>query len=489
MNEHSLFRNIVYQTILTIFNFLLPFFTGTYVVRVLSVDSFGVFNTASAYLSIFITIGSLTVNAYGVRELSQCQSRSEFEKIYSELFLMRLLCNLGTFGICIVFLKMTVTEHFWIYAVLAFQIITNIFAIEWVNTAKEEFRFITFKTIAVRCLYVLILVCFVRKEDDVLPYCCTIMVTEFLNNFISFLYIRRTVRLVFKGLHVGRHFKSIAILTMSSNVGVLYTSLDKVFLAWYCGEKSVSYYTISATIFAIVISLYAGILGGVTPRLAALRKKCVEEYRMLLKYVADSYMILVIPSCIGLIVLAPEVLIMYGSEKYLAATPVMVVQGVYRIFMYYEAVISSLVLYQYGKEKRIFIYLLVFGLLNAAANVLLAVFGVLTEVTTVAASAVLYLVMVICYLHYIHRKIDCKLKIITTGQLRYLALSLLFLPISFLVRQVMSNIFLISICTAVPCIVVYSTVLIWTRDEAALLYLQKLKEIRNGILDKVGKKQ
>lgn len=481
MAKNSIFKNILYQSILTFFNFLLPFFTGTYVVRVLSVESYGVFNTASAYLSIFITIGSLAIGSYGIRELSQTSNKTEFARIYSELFLMRFVCNTITFGICCFCLTMAVKQNFWIYFVLSIQIISNIFEADWVNIAKEEFKFITFKTIIIRMLYVILLVCFVRNKTDVLHYCMVISISEFLNNFISFIFVNKTVSLKFRDIKIKKHFKSIAIVTLSNNIGILYNNLDKIFLAWVCGEKSVSYYTITATIYYMVETLYSGLIGGVTPRLSYLRKNNTAEYQSLLKCTLDNYAFLLVPSCVGVMVLAPEVLMLYGSEKYLAATAAMIVAGIYRICMCYESVISKLVLYQYGKEKIMLIFLFVFGVGNLFMNLILTYWQMLNEVTTIIASIIINILMILCYIYYIKKHIDRSLILITFNQLKYFGLSLFFIPISMIVHIYFKNTIIVVGLNIILCSACYLGLLSILHDTCLMEYVVKCKLVLNKV--------
>jgi O-antigen/teichoic acid export membrane protein len=78
--------------------------------------------------------------------------------------------------------------------ILAFNLFSNIFYVEWVNEALENYDFVTIKTIIIRLINIILIFIMVKSSKDYTVYLILLGLTTFLNNIVSYIYIRRKIK-------------------------------------------------------------------------------------------------------------------------------------------------------------------------------------------------------------------------------------------------------------------------------------------------------
>ena len=226
----SLGQNAIYKGILNAFNLLVPLFVGPYIAGLLSPELYGIYNRVYAEFNVFFVIGSFGIYNYGLREISKVrQDPVKFSQIFSSLFVVGVIANcVVTFFYIIYFSVRSTGIDFYVYAVMIIQMASNVFYIEFINEATENYRFITIKTIIIRFLYFISIFAFVRRPTDVIIYSIVVSMTIFLNNFVSFTYIKRNVKFSFKSLQLKSYILPLIITLLLANVEMLYGQLDKL---------------------------------------------------------------------------------------------------------------------------------------------------------------------------------------------------------------------------------------------------------------------
>ena len=118
------------------------------------------------------------------------------------------------------------------------------------------------------------------------------------------------------------------------------------------------------------------------PRLSYLLKnKGKEVYEEKLNNSISSLLFIIVPMCLGVFVLAKEIIILYAGEKYLAAIIPLMVACIIRIFISLESVLNNLVMYPNNREDRILKISLICGTSNLMINYLLVIFKIFSPTT------------------------------------------------------------------------------------------------------------
>ena len=68
--KNSLLKNSIFKAILSFANIVVPLLVGPYIVKLLDVNLYGVYNKVYSEFQLFLTFASFGVYTYGVREIS-----------------------------------------------------------------------------------------------------------------------------------------------------------------------------------------------------------------------------------------------------------------------------------------------------------------------------------------------------------------------------------------------------------------------------------
>ena len=103
-----------------------------------------------------------------------------------------------------------------------------------------------------------------------------------------------------------------------ANANMLFTFLDRLFLVKTGIDVNVSYYTMAQRIVTVIAGVVTGAIGVSVPRLSYyLGKGDKEAYISLVNRGSRIFNFFIIPLSFGLMVLGPNAILLYGSEKYI----------------------------------------------------------------------------------------------------------------------------------------------------------------------------
>jgi O-antigen/teichoic acid export membrane protein len=480
MQEKSLFKNTIYKAILSFVNILAPVIIGSYVVKLLNVELYGIYNAVYSEFQVFLTIASFGIYNYGVREISKIRDDKEKVKsLFTSLCIISFLTNFIV-TIIYVFYSIFASEGIKtiIYLLMIIQFFANMIYIEFVNESLENYKFITIKSVIVKLLYMVALFVFVRKPSSIIPYTIVVSISVFLNNFISFLYAKKRIGLSFKKIEIKRHLPALFTLLIISDIGILYSQLDKIMLGKLVNDVSVTMYYIPYYLMGMLASIPYAIINVSIPRLSYIVKnKPKEEYEERLKISISTLWFVILPMCFGVIALARETIILYAGEKYVAMVPTLIVSCIARIVFSANSIMTNLVSYPNDQEKKILKYTALFGFANLGMNYLLVLFKVFNPSTALATTAIAELGLAIVQYIYSIKKLKLKIKIFTKQNLTYLALSAMFIPISLLIRMLNLGFGITTISIIAICVIFYALVLFIIKDSNMIFTFDKVKNI------------
>ena len=183
-----------------ILNIIFPILTGTYVARVLDKTYYGYFNSVDTILSFFLPFATFGVYTYGLRAISNVRdNKNKTNKVFSQLFYLCMFCTIVTTAIYFATYNLFFENNPTlkkIYLVMGVQLVAQIFSIEWVNEALENYSFLFYKTAVIRVLMLISIFAFVRDEHDIIIYTLIMSLSTALNYVISYFWIKKDVKFV-----------------------------------------------------------------------------------------------------------------------------------------------------------------------------------------------------------------------------------------------------------------------------------------------------
>ena len=108
-------------------------------------------------------------------------------------------------------------------------------------------------------------------------------------------------------------------------------------------------------------------------------------------------------------------------------------------------------------------------------NSLLVAFKVLTPFTAMLTTGIAELCLITTQYLYIKKKMDINVPLITKQNITYLALSLCFIPIAYIIKKIDLGFYANIAVIMVLCMGLYGTVLLLKKDEALYIIINKFK--------------
>ncbi len=444
MNK-SISKNIFFKFLLNIFNLVVPILIGPYALRVLGPDIMGTVNFSQSIFGYFFIFAGFGVYQYGLREISRVRDNKEkLSSVFTSLFIFTFITNIITTIIYVIFVYNSYygTETYTACIILTFNLLSNVFYIEWMNEALENYGFITVKTIVIRILYIVALFTMVRSADNFKQYMFLLVMSTFLNNIISYVYIKKKVKFNFSSIKLAKHIKPMFLVVILSNANVLYTQLDRVMIGTYNTMAEVGYYTIAQNISNIVNTLLLTVITVTIPRLSNyVANENNDDYMKLLDKISKMYFLFLFPASIGMLLLSREIILLYGGSEYLAAIPMMMVFSIYIISLGYDTILSNQVMYTMRKEKQQVQIIFIGGIINLILNICLLSLGIFNGTTAIITTLISNIVIIIMEQIYIRRVLKINFNIFSLDKLKYMIISLIFIPITFIIKKFTGNIF------------------------------------------------
>lgn len=476
MGQKSLFKNSIYKALLSFANIVIPIIIGPYITRLLDVELYGAYNKVYAEFQVFLIFATFGIYTFGVRGISKIRDDKEkVSELFTNLFLLGIITNIVTGIVYIIYALISssgITQS--IYFVFIIQIVANVFYIEFLNEALENYKFITIKTLIVKVLYLVLLLTMVKKPDDIIIYSIIISGIVFLNNIISYIYVKKRIKFNFKQIHFKKYMKPLFFVLIITNVEILYSQLDRVMLGKFVNDVAVTYYYIPYYLVSTLAAIPYSIINVSIPRLAYMvEKNGKSAYEETLNTTVSSLLFIIVPMCIGVAVLAPEIIYIYAGDKYTGMAGILILACVVRIIISIESVMTNLVLYANNKEKQLAIFSFAFGICNLIFNSALVLLNKLNPFTAMLTTGIVEILLSITQYIYIKKKLKIKLKIFTRQNLTYILLSICFIPIALIIKKIDIGYYINIAAIMLVCILTYVGILYLKKDSVLNIILNK----------------
>ena len=192
----SLRKNFSYNCILTLSNYLFPLIVYPWVSRVLGVSNIGIYNFVDSTINYFSLISMLGITTIGIREIASNNGDSQkLSKTFSSLISLNFI--LTTIAIILLIIATSTIQQLQIHHDLFYigilKLIGNFLLIDWFYKGIEDFRYITVRTIIIKCIYVISILLLVRNKNDVTIYYCLTCTTIFLNAITNIYHSKKLV--------------------------------------------------------------------------------------------------------------------------------------------------------------------------------------------------------------------------------------------------------------------------------------------------------
>lgn len=404
MPERNIKKNTVYNALKTGSTILFPLITFPYISRVLKTDNVGKINFGLSIISYFILIATLGINTYAIRECSSVrEDREKLDRTASQIYTINIITTV------IAYLALGVTLLVWrklddyrtLILIQSLTIAGTTVGADWLNSAMEDFRYITLRTIAFQVLSLVLMFLLIRKPEDYLIYAAISLLSSVGAGITNIWYRRKYCRIriitdVTHGIEWKRHLTPIVFLFVMILAQTIFSSVDSTMLGIMHGDREVGIYSAAHKIKDIINQVVASLALVIMPRMSYyFAEGNYTEINRLLRKVLNFYITVGLPCAVGVFMIAKDIILIVSGEDYVAATPALRIMMIgFTISLYGGNFLGNSILLPSRQEKYYMIACCVMAGFNVVANyILIPVWGVTGAAFTTALCSLLLLLM------------------------------------------------------------------------------------------------
>lgn len=340
----SIKKNFLYSSILTVSAYLFPLLVYPYVSRVLGLSNVGIVNFVDNLINYFVLFSMMGIGTVGVREIAAAKSdRNHLSKVYLSLLTLTIITTILA---CVALLISmytipTLFEYRDMLYVGLVKLIFNVFLLEWFFIGLEEFKYITKRTITIRCMYVASIFIFVHNASDYKIYFVITVAAVVLNALVNVFYTRRFVTYAKNSISIKPYVKTFVIMGIYALLTNFYTMLNAVWLGFVTNTDEVGSYTTATKLQILIMGFLNSFANVVYPRVTSLlAEDKQEEYWQKITMALDAICFFAFPTIAFVITAGPAVLNFLVGDGFEGAylplriiTPLILVIGIEQVLI------------------------------------------------------------------------------------------------------------------------------------------------------------
>lgn len=396
-----LLGNFTYLSILKCLGLLFPLITYPIVIRTVGAEKYGLVVYAHAIISYFIVFINFGFDVSATRKCSENRGdKVKLSSIYSSVILLKASLFLIALFITIPILFLTHYDHTILLLFLLGLCLQEIFFPIWLFQGLEVMKYITIISFASSCLYVILLLLFIKDESDYYLIAIFQSLGGILTSILSSILLRkqfgvRFVRVSFSQLKLD--FKESVPFFASRFSAIVMEKSNLLVIGHFFSYNTVAIYDLCAKIVSMLQMPFSLVAQVLYPNVA--KTKNMSLVKRLIKPVLGTALLM----CLLTICFSKYIVLLLGGSELLPAIPILCLMVWYAplVGVNYLLGASTLVVCGYSKQYNLSViysvmfYLAIVGFLIACGWV---------NLYTMALSFVLPELFVTCYRSYVTKK-------------------------------------------------------------------------------------
>lgn len=473
MQEQSIKKNYLYNTIYQILSLIIPLIVTPYVSRVLGASGLGVYSYTLSIVTYFTLFAAMGTATYGQREISYYRDDKYVRSLKfwnTELLsCCSVLCTLVVYFFFIFFQR----ENRIFYLILSINIITIAVDITWFFQGLEQFGKIVARNIIFKIINLIYILVFVKEKSDLYIYIFGISFFSLLSALSLWPYLRKlVVRIPLREIHPFNDIKTVWSLFIPTIAISVYSVMDKTMIGWITHSNVQNgYYEQSITIVRFLLTFVTSLGTVMIPRIGYCYEK--GETQRIIAYMKRSYSFvwfLGLPMFLGLISVADIVVPWFLGAAFVKAVPIVKVLA----FLFLAVGINNVTGMQFlitTKRQNLFTITVIIGAIsNFVLNSLLIprFMALGAALGSIIAESIIAIVQLFC----VRKELNLKI-VFSPGSWKYFLASFLMCIFIRYIRIYCKKNFLFVSALIVSGVLIYFLCLLLMRENIFLPYLEK----------------
>jgi len=449
-------KNIVYNILLSFTNILFPLISFPYAARVLGPKGIGEVQFIMSFAQYFSIFAAIGIPIYGVRAIAKI--RDDTSKLSSTFLSLSTLFFIASVAVtCIYFLIVGLHPYFssnqHYYIIAGILVFLSFSYTDWYYSGIEAFHKITIRSIVVKSISLALLYTFVKTSSDIYNYLWISIFSILGNQVYNFLDIYLHLEIKKPVLSFSEHIKPLLLIFGATIASSIYTLWDTIILYFLTSPEIVGYYTVSTKLTKLIIPVITAIGGALIPTISYYyNKQQIDQAKTFLRSSLDVTIFITIPVTVGLMTLAPELIDTFAGKEFSPSILSMQIMSVLPIIIGIGHLLSFQWLIPFGKNKAVFVAMLVGLVVSMLSNLLL----IPIYLDKGAAISTVITECIVCAAYYYYLRSERTISINKRLVFQTIFSSLLFIPIILLVRLTSDNNIVICILSIFTCVASYS---------------------------------
>lgn len=463
--------NVIKQGCVIVF----PLVTYSYITRVLGSDNLGRYSFSDSVIQYFITIASLGVPTYAIREVARVrEDKEKMEKLTTEFFSINVLMTIISLLTLYLMVKVVprINQEAILIYILSIEIIAGTLGRDWLNNVFENFFYLTLRYIVIQTISMILILTLVKSKNDLILYTCIMMISYSMNYILNIYFTRKYLpyRFTFH-LNLKTHLKPIIYLFCVSIAAMIYVKSDIIILGFFRSNSEVGVYSIASNVYTVIKSLLNAVIVVAIPRISVyLGNNDRKNYMSLLSGLRNVLYVFAIPSIIGLFFLSKDILAVLAPPSFAYGSNSLRILCIALFFTVIGCFYSQAVLVPNRNEKSYFYATIISGIVNISLNfVFIPLWGLNgAAITTVLAEII---VMFIC-----RRGSEAYIDTFSSMKMMPLIIGCIAIAIICqLCQMFVTSLFLRIIISVFGSVIVYGIILLVGKNEVALNGMNMIK--------------
>ena len=308
----SLKSNFIYSSILTLSKYVFPLIVYPYVSRTLGLSNIGIVNFVDNLINYFVFISMMGISTVGVREIAAVRGdKRQLSKTFMSLLSLTVIATV--IAIVALWISIYTVPKLFPYRELLYvglvKLVFNLLLMEWFFMGMENFRYITNRTLLIRCLYVVCVFIFVKEASDYVVYYILTVSTVVANALINLIYSRRFVNYSMKAIDLRPYYKPFLIMGVYILLTNVYTYLNPVWLGFVTNTDEVGYFTTVTKLHNILMAFLLSFANILFPRVSKLLAEGKEkEFWEKINMSFEAIFLFAFPTIVFMLTAGPELL-------------------------------------------------------------------------------------------------------------------------------------------------------------------------------------
>lgn len=375
--DKSIKKNTLLNIIKTCSSILFPLITFPYISRVLLPENVGKVNFAQSFVTYFLLISGLGITTYAIRECAAVrEDKNKLSDVASQLFSINLCTTVISYILMVI--TLLIGKNLDVYRTLIIiestTILFTTLGADWLNSAMEDFKYITLRTIGFQMLSLILMFIFVENRDDYIAYAIISVFSSSGANVVNIIYRKKYCTVKFtRKINWKRHMPPIFLLFVMMLSQTIFNNADITMLGLMKGDYEVGLYSTAHKLTRLIGQVVQAVIYVVLPRLSQyFSQDNFKEANKLLRKILSFNISLGLPCVVGVLMLSEDIVFVVGGSEFMEAAPV--IRVLILAFMFSlvgGSFLGNAILIPTKREKYYMIVCMIAAVVNVVLNALL----------------------------------------------------------------------------------------------------------------------